>query len=120
MSGIPVNDHEIFMQKASEYIEYPENVKKTDPEEAKRISGEALIRSGVLNKDGSKKERIVTWEEGVRMVSHDRLRTRNKCTKTAGSYYRFSRLLPGHGRKSHFRQYPGSEIRSRTHIQLCV
>ena len=28
MSGIPVNDHEIFMQKASEYIEYPENLKK--------------------------------------------------------------------------------------------
>lgn len=81
MSGIPVNDHEIFMRKASEYIEYPENLKKTDPEEAKRISREALIRSGVLNEDGSKKERIVTWEEGVRWICHDRLKARHKCIK---------------------------------------
>lgn len=37
-----------------------EELKKNDPEEAKKQSTESLIRAGILNEDGSPKEQIVT------------------------------------------------------------
>lgn len=51
------------MEKNNEFKKYVENLEncaKTHPEEAKIEAEEALIKTGVLNKDGSVKEEIIT------------------------------------------------------------
>lgn len=51
------------MEKNNEFKKYVENLEKcakTHPEKAKIEAEEALIKTGVLNKDGSVKEEIIT------------------------------------------------------------
>lgn len=51
----PLEDYIAGME---EYIQDLKNLGKSDPEEARRQAKESLIRSGILNEDGSLKEHI--------------------------------------------------------------
>lgn len=48
-----------FISGMSKYIE---NLRAQSPEEAEKTAKEALIRTGVITKDGKIKKSIVSWE----------------------------------------------------------
>ena len=50
-----------FINKAESYINWLNNLSKTNPELAKEIAKKSLIATGVLNEDGSPKEYIVDY-----------------------------------------------------------
>ena len=54
------NDRIKTLEKAKKELESLENLQKSDPEAAKIVAKAALIRTGVLNEDGSSKEQIIT------------------------------------------------------------
>lgn len=47
-----------YLQGMDEYIQWLKDFSKTNPEEAKKYCRQSLIDSGVLNSDGSVKDRI--------------------------------------------------------------
>ena len=57
---LKLNETEKKEMTMKEYVENFEAFAKTNPEEAKQIALEALIRTGVLDENGNAKERIVT------------------------------------------------------------
>lgn len=57
---LKLNETEKKEMTMKEYVENFEAFAKTNPEEAKQIALEALIRTGVLDENGNAKEQIVT------------------------------------------------------------
>lgn len=51
--------HEEFAKSVKEYIK---SLKAMDPEKAKQISRDTLIKTGVLDENGNTKETIVTGD----------------------------------------------------------
>lgn len=50
--------YKAYMEKMDTYIRELEKLNEVNPEEAKRQARESLIRSGILNTDGSPKKQI--------------------------------------------------------------
>ena len=55
-----IRSHEEVLSAMREYIEAFEKLALENPKEAKEVARESLIKTGVLNEDGSHKESIVT------------------------------------------------------------
>ncbi len=53
---------EIQSANAKKYLEYFEELQKNNPEEAKAFAVKELINIGVLNSDGTRKDKIVSWD----------------------------------------------------------
>lgn len=53
-----IPSHEEMIRGVDEYIQY---LKSLPPEEGYKVALKALIRTGVLNPDGSLKKNIVSW-----------------------------------------------------------
>ena len=72
-----------MLQGMRQVIKNLEKLEKENPEEAKRQAIEALIKSGVLNEDGSTKEQIVTEShigyDEVNMSYETIISTMEKC-----------------------------------------
>ena len=51
-----------YIANAKKYLEYFEELQKNNPEEAKAFAVKELINIGVLNSDGTRKDKIVSWD----------------------------------------------------------
>ena len=49
-------------ENAEKYRRHFERLGRNNPEQAKKEATSELIKMGLLNKDGSRKEKIVSWE----------------------------------------------------------
>lgn len=56
-------DNEDLANVINRYIDYLRNLPPEKYQEFRRQSIEALIRTGVLNQDGTQKESIINWED---------------------------------------------------------
>lgn len=54
--------YELQMKHAKEYRKKLVELRKRDPEKAKKESIKQLIKMGLVNEDGTQKEKIVSWE----------------------------------------------------------
>ena len=56
-------DNEELANAINKYIDYLRNLPPEKYQEFRRQSIESLIRTGVLNQDGTQKESIIKWED---------------------------------------------------------
>lgn len=56
------DDELIYSKGLQEYLKMLQKQKNDDPEEAKKDAIKALKKTGVINKNGTPKKKIVSWE----------------------------------------------------------
>lgn len=51
-----------YIKEMAKYVKKMETMQKDSPEEAKLEARKALIKTGVINRNGTAKRKIVSWE----------------------------------------------------------
>lgn len=57
-----INDEKVFAEKMKIYVEKLERQAQDSEEQAKKEARKALRETGVINKNGTIKKKIVSWE----------------------------------------------------------